>query len=160
MPKVFSAGFSVPVLMAAVICAGVNPSQAQVQDRRIQDVMRCQRVEERFILGRDLGLKAGFNMGGGKEMPAAVRQRLISSAIQAIDQVFNWRVVEQDYVRMYRQNYSPEQLDYILELCQQPAYRQLMSVEVQMIDDALAIGENYSAQVQEATVKAFQDALR
>ena len=56
MPKVFSAGFSVPVLMAAVICAGVNPSQAQVQDRRIQDVMRCQRVEERFILGRDLGL--------------------------------------------------------------------------------------------------------
>ena len=143
-----------------MVSAGVNPSEAQAQDRRIQDVMRCQMVEQRFILGRDLGMKTGFNIGGARELPAEVRQRLINSALQAIDQVFNWKVVEQDYVSMYRENYSPEQLDYILQLCQQPAYRQLMMVELQMIEDALAIGESYSPQVQEATLKAFQDVLR
>ena len=105
-------------------------------------------------------MKTGFNMGGGQEIPAVVRQRLITSALKAIDQVFNWKVVEPDYIRMYAENYSPEQLDYILQLCQQPAYRQLMMVELQMIEDALAIGESYSPQVQEATLKAFQDVLR
>ena len=160
MPKVFFGRFSLLVLMASMVCAGINPSQAQSQDRRIQDVMRCQKGEERFILGRDLGMKTGFNIGGARELPAEVRQRLINSALQAIDQVFNWKVVEQDYVSMYRENYSPEQLDYILQLCQQPAYRQLMMVELQMIEDALAIGESYSPQVQEATLKAFQDVLR
>ena len=143
-----------------MVSAGVNPSEAQAQDRRIQDVMRCQMVEQRFILGRDLGMKTGFNIGGARELPAEVRQRLINSALQAIDQVFNWKVVEQDYVSMYRENYSPEQLDYILQLCQQPAYRQLMMVELQMIEESLAIGESYSPQVQEATLKAFQDVLR
>ena len=160
MPKVFFGRFSLLVLTASMVSAGVNPSEAQAQDRRIQDVMRCQMVEQRFILGRDLGMKTGFNIGGARELPAEVRQRLINSALQAIDQVFNWKVVEQDYVRMYRENYSPEQLDYILQLCQQPAYRQLMMVELQMIEDALAIGESYSPQVQEATLKAFQDVLR
>jgi len=160
MPKVFFGRFSLLVLTASMVSAGVNPSEAQAQDRRIQDVMRCQMVEQRFILGRDLGMKTGFNIGGARELPAEVRQRLINSALQAIDQVFNWKVVEQDYVSMYRENYSPEQLDYILQLCQQPAYRQLMMVELQMIEDALAIGENYSPQVQEATLKAFQDVLR
>tara|TARA_Y100000589_G_scaffold265447_1_gene256439 strand:- start:577 stop:1059 length:483 start_codon:yes stop_codon:yes gene_type:complete len=160
MPKVFFGRFSLLVLTASMVSAGVNPSEAQAQDRRIQDVMRCQMVEQRFILGRDLGMKTGFNIGGARELPAEVRQRLINSALQAIDQVFNWKVVEQDYVSMYRENYSPEQLDYILQLCQQPAYRQLMMVELQMIEDALAIGESYSPQVQEATLKAFQDVLR
>ena len=160
MPKVFFGRFSLLVLTASMVSAGVNPPEAQAQDRRIQDVMRCQMVEQRFILGRDLGMKTGFNIGGARELPAEVRQRLINSALQAIDQVFNWKVVEQDYVSMYRENYSPEQLDYILQLCQQPAYRQLMMVELQMIEDALAIGESYSPQVQEATLKAFQDVLR
>ena len=160
MPKVFFGRFSLLVLTASMVSAGVNPSEAQAQDRRIQDVMRCQMVEQRFILGRDLGMKTGFNIGGARELPAEVRQRLINSALQAIDQVFNWKVVEQGYVSMYRENYSPEQLDYILQLCQQPAYRQLMMVELQMIEDALAIGESYSPQVQEATLKAFQDVLR
>ena len=160
MPKVFFGRFSLLVLTASMVSAGVNPSEAQARDRRIQDVMRCQMVEQRFILGRDLGMKTGFNIGGARELPAEVRQLLINSALQAIDQVFNWKVVEQDYVSMYRENYSPEQLDYILQLCQQPAYRQLMMVELQMIEDALAIGESYSPQVQEATLKAFQDVLR
>ena len=160
MPKVFFGRFSLLVLTASMVSAGVNPPEAQARDRRIQDVMRCQMVEQRFILGRDLGMKTGFNIGGARELPAEVRQRLINSALQAIDQVFNWKVVEQDYVSMYRENYSPEQLDYILQLCQQPAYRQLMMVELQMIEDALAIGESYSPQVQEATLKAFQDVLR
>ena len=160
MPKVFFGRFSLLVLMASMVCAGINPSQAQSQDRRIQDVMRCQKVEERFILGRDLGMKTGFNMGGGQEIPAAVRQRLMTSALQAIDQVFNWKVVEQDYIRMYAENYTPEQLDYILQLCQQPSYRQLMMVELQMIEDALGIGEKYAPQVQEATLKVFQEVLR
>jgi len=160
MPKVFFGRFSLLVLTASMVSAGVNPSEAQAQDRRIQDVMRCQMVEQRFILGRDLGMKTGFNIGGARELPAEVRQRLINSALQAIDQVFNWKVVEQDYVSMYRENYSPEQLDYILQLCQQPAYRQLMMVELQMIEESLAIGESYSPQVQEATLKAFQDVLR
>ena len=160
MPKVFFGRFSLLVLTASMVSAGVNPSEAQAQDRRIQDVMGCQMVEQRFILGRDLGMKTGFNIGGARELPSEVRQRLINSALQAIDQVFNWKVVEQDYVSMYRENYSPEQLDYILQLCQQPAYRQLMMVELQMIEDALAIGESYSPQVQEATLKAFQDVLR
>ena len=160
MPKVFFGRFFLLVLTASMVSAGVNPPEAQAQDRRIQDVMRCQMVEQRFILGRDLGMKTGFNIGGARELPAEVRQRLINSALQAIDQVFNWKVVEQDYVSMYRENYSPEQLDYILQLCQQPAYRQLMMVELQMIEDALAIGESYSPQVQEATLKAFQDVLR
>ena len=160
MPKVFFGRFFLLMLTASMVSAGVNPPEAQAQDRRIQDVMRCQMVEQRFILGRDLGMKTGFNIGGARELPAEVRQRLINSALQAIDQVFNWKVVEQDYVSMYRENYSPEQLDYILQLCQQPAYRQLMMVELQMIEDALAIGESYSPQVQEATLKAFQDVLR
>ena len=160
MRKVVFGRFSLLVLMASMVSAGVNPSAAQAQDRRVLEVMRCQMVEQRFILGRDLGMKTGFNIGGARELPAEVRQRLINSALQAIDQVFNWKVVEQDYVSMYRENYSPEQLDYILQLCQQPAYRQLMMVELQMIEDALAIGENYSPQVQEATLKAFQDVLR
>ncbi|WP_413325982.1 hypothetical protein [Synechococcus sp. MIT S9503] len=105
-------------------------------------------------------MKTGFNMGGGQEIPAAVRQRLMTSALQAIDQVFNWKVVEQDYIRMYAENYTPVQLDYILQLCQQPSYRQLMMVELQMIEDALGIGEKYAPQVQEATLKAFQEVLR
>ena len=160
MPKVFFGRFSLLVLTASMVSAGVNPPEAQAQDRRIQDVMRCQMVEQRFILGRDLGMKTGFNMGGGQEIPAAVRQRLMTSALQAIDQVFNWKVVEQDYIRMYAENYTPEQLDYILQLCQQPSYRQLMMVELQMIEDALGIGEKYAPQVQEATLKAFQEVLR
>ena len=114
MPKVFFGRFSLLVLTASMVSAGVNPPEAQAQDRRIQDVMRCQMVEQRFTLGRDLGMKTGFNIGGARELPAEVRQRLINSALQAIDQVFNWKVVEQDYVSMYRENYSPEQLDYIL----------------------------------------------
>ena len=160
MPKVFFGRFSLLVLTASMVSAGVNPPEAQAQDRRIQDVMRCQMVEQRFTLGRDLGMKTGFNIGGARELPAEVRQRLINSALQAIDQVFNWKVVEQDYVSMYRENYSPEQLDYILQLCQQPSYRQLMMVELQMIEDALGIGEKYAPQVQEATLKAFQEVLR
>ena len=160
MRNVVFGRFSLLVLMASMVSAGVNPSEAQAQDRRVLEVMRCQKVEQRFILGRDLGMKTGFNMGGGQEIPEEVRQRLITSALKAIDQVFNWKVVEPDYIRMYAENYSPEQLDYILQLCHQPAYRQLMMVELQMIEDALAIGENYSPQVQEATLKAFQDVLR
>lgn len=39
------------VLMSSIVFTGVNPSLAQEQDRRIQAVMRCQMVEERFTLG-------------------------------------------------------------------------------------------------------------
>ena len=45
------------------------------QDRRIQDVMRCQQAEERFLLGRDLGPHTGLRAGAGSLL-LAVRQRL------------------------------------------------------------------------------------
>ena len=58
-----------------MVSAGVNPSEAQAQDRRIQDVMRCQQAEERFLLGRDLGPQTGLRAGAGSLL-LAVRQRL------------------------------------------------------------------------------------
>ena len=147
-------------LIASMVCAGVNPCLAQEQDRRIQDVMRCQRVEERFTLGRDLGMQSGFDIGGGSQLPPAVRQRLKVAVMRAMDQVFNWNIVEQDYINVYAESYSADQLDFILQLCKEPRYQQLMQLEVQMIKDTLAVGEKYASKVQEAALKAVQDVLQ
>ena len=77
------------VLTALILFAGVNPCLAREQDRRIQAVMRCQKVEERFTLGRDLGAQTGFKIGGGSQFSPFVRQRLEVAAMRAIDQVFS-----------------------------------------------------------------------
>ena len=80
--------------------------------------------------------------------------------MRAMDQVFNWKIVEQDYIKVYAKSYSTDQLDYILQLCQDPRYQQLMQLEVQMIKDTLAVGEKYASKIQEATLKAVQDVLQ
>ena len=147
-------------LIALMVCAGINPCLAQGQDRRIQDVMRCQKVEERFTLGRDLGAQTGFNIGGGRQLPPAVRQRLTVAVMRAMDQVFNWNIVEQDYSKIYAEIYSADQLDFILQLCKDPRYQQLMQLEFEMIKDTLAVGEKYASKVQEATLKAVQEVLQ
>ena len=151
---------SILVFSAWMLCAGFNPCFAQQQDRRIQDVMRCQKVEERFTLGRDLGAKTGFKMGAGSQLPQALRERLEAATLRAIDQVFNWNVVEKDYIKVYAENYSTDQLDFILQLCQEPRYQQLMQVEVQMIKDTLAVNEAYAGPMQEAALKAIQEVLQ
>ena len=160
MPMLSPGRSSIVVVLACLVCAAVHPVHAQSSDRRIQDVMRCQKVEERFTLGRDLGAQAGFKMGGGSELPVDLRQRLEQAAMRAIDQAFNWNMVEQDYIRVYAENYSSDQLDFILKLCQEPRYQQLMEIEVQMIKDSMAVNEKYAAQIQEATLKAVQEVLR
>ena len=147
-------------LIALMVCAGINPCLAQGQDRRIQDVMRCQKVQERFTLGRDLGAQTGFNIGGGRQLPLAVRQRLTVAVMRAMDQVFNWNIVEQDYIKIYAEIYSADQLDFILQLCKDPRYQQLMQLEFEMIKDTLAVGEKYASKVQEATLKAVQEVLQ
>ena len=43
-----------------MVYAGVNPCLAQEHDRRVQDVMRYQKVEERITLGHDLGAQTGL----------------------------------------------------------------------------------------------------
>jgi len=149
-----------PVLSALILFAGVNPCLAQEQDRRIQAVMRCQKVEERFTLGRDLGAQTGFKMGGGSQLSPVVRQRLEAAALRAIDQVFSWNVVEQDYIKVYAETYSTDQLDFILQLCQDPRYQQLMQLEVRMMKDTLAVNESYASKIQQATLKAVQDVLQ
>jgi hypothetical protein len=80
--------------------------------------------------------------------------------LRAIDQVFNWNVVEKDYIKVYAENYSTDQLDFILQLCQEPLYQQLMQVELQMIKDTLAVNEVYAGPMQEAALKAIQEVLR
>ena len=160
MFKLFPGRRSLLFLIASMVCSGINPCLAQEQDRRIQDVMRCQKVEERFTLGRDLGAQSGFNIGGGSQLPPAVRQRLNVAVMRAMDQVFNWKIVEQDYIKVYAESYSTDQLDYILQLCQDPRYQQLMQLEVQMIKDTLAVGEKYASKIQQATLKAVQDVLQ
>ena len=52
-----------------------HPCLEREQDRRIQDVMRCQQAEERFLLGRDLGPQTGLRAGAGSLL-LAVHQRL------------------------------------------------------------------------------------
>lgn len=81
-------------------------------------------------------------MGGGSQLPPVVRQRLEVATMREIDQVFSWNVVEQDYINLYAEVYNTYQLDFILELCQEPRYQQLMQLEVQMIKDTLAVNEN------------------
>ena len=56
---------------------------------------RCQKLEERFTPGRDLGAQTGFKMGAGSQLTSIVRQRLEVAAIRAIDQLFSWNEVEQ-----------------------------------------------------------------
>ena len=92
--KLLSGRRSLLALIVSMVCAGVNPCVAQEQDRRVQDVMCCQKVGERFTLERDFGAQTGFKMGAGSQLPAAVRQRLQVAALRAIDQVFNWNVVK------------------------------------------------------------------
>ena len=65
--------------------------------------------------------------------------------MRAIDQVFSWNVVEQDYIKVYAENYSTDQLDFILQLFQEPHYQQLMQLDVEMIKDTLAVNEMYAA---------------
>ena len=87
------------------------------QDRRIQDVMRCQQAEERFLLGRDLGPETGLSAGAGSLL-LAVRQRLQVAVIRAVDQMFNWSVDEQDCIKVYAEISSADQLGLIYQLCQ------------------------------------------
>ena len=160
MFKLFSGRRPLLVLIVSMVCAGVNPCLAYDQDRRIQDVMRCQKVEERFTLGRDLGAQTGFKIGAGSQLPAVVRQRLQVAVMRAIDQVFNWNVVEQDYIKVYAETYTADQLHFILQLCQDIRYHELMQLEVQMIKDTLAVNEKYAEKIQTASLKAVQDLLR
>ena len=160
MRKLLSSRTFSVILVFLTVCIDADPSLARDLDGRIQDVMRCQKAEERFTLGRDLGAKTGFNLGGGEQLPEALRQRLMEAMMQAMDQVFNWKAVEQDYIRIYAENYSSQQLDYVLKLCQQPMYRQLMTVDLQMIRDSFAVNETFAPQIQEATMKSVQDILR
>ena len=160
MFELLSGRRSLLVLFVSLVCTGLNPCLAQEQDRRVQDVMRCQKVEERFTLGRDLGAQTDFKVGGGSQLPAAVRQRLQVAAMRAIDQVFNWDVVEEDYIKIYAETYSTDQLDFILQLCQDPRYQQLMQLEVPMMKDILAVNESYASKIQQATLKAVQHVLQ
>ena len=147
MFELLSGRRSLLALFVSLVCTGLNPCLAQEQDRRVQDVMRCQKVEERFTLGRDLGAQTGFKMGAGSQLPAAVRQRLQVAALRAIDQVFNWNVVKEDYIKVYAETYSTDQLDFILKLCQDPRYQQLMQLEIGMMKDSLAVNESYASQL-------------
>ena len=63
MFKLLSGRRSLLVLTVSMVCAGVHPRLVQEHDRRIQDVMRCQKVEERCLLGRDLGAQTGLRAG-------------------------------------------------------------------------------------------------
>ena len=65
--------------------------------------------------------------------------------MRAIDQVFNWNVVEGDYIKVYAETYSTDQLDFILKLCQDTRYQQLMRLDVRMMKDTLAVNESYAS---------------
>ncbi|WP_186540254.1 hypothetical protein [Synechococcus sp. BIOS-E4-1] len=147
------------VVIVSILFAGVNPSHAQEQERRIQAVMRCQKLEERFTPGRDLGAQTVFKMGAGSQLTSIVRQRLEVAATRAIGQLFSWNEVEQDYIKVYAETCSPDQLDFIFELCRHPHYQQLMQLEILMTKDTLALNENYIFQIQQAALKAVQDVL-
>jgi len=62
MFKLLSGPRSLLALIVSIVCADVNPCVAQEQDHRVQDAMRCQKVEERFTLEHDLGGQIGFKM--------------------------------------------------------------------------------------------------
>ena len=65
--------------------------------------------------------------------------------MRAIDQVFNCNVVEGDYIKVYAETYSTDQLDFILKLCQDTRYQQLMRLDVRMMKDTLAVNESYAS---------------
>ena len=52
-----------------------------------------------------------------------------------------------DYIKVYAETYSTDQLDFILKLCQGPRYQQLMQFEVGMMKDSLAVNESYASQL-------------
>ena len=51
------------------------------------------------------------------------------------------------YIKVYAETYSTDQLDFILKLCQDPRYQQLMQLEVGMMKDSLAVNESYASQL-------------
>ena len=68
-------------------------------------------------------------------------------------------MVEQGYVKLYAETCSANQLDFILQFCQYTRYQQLMRLEVQMIQDTLAVNEKYDSIIQHAALKPVQDVL-
>ena len=52
-----------------------------------------------------------------------------------------------DYIKVYAETCSTDQLDFILKLCQDPRYQQLMQLEVGMMKDSLAVNESYASQL-------------
>ena len=52
-----------------------------------------------------------------------------------------------DYIKVYAETCSTDQPDFILKLCQDPHYQQLMQLEVGMMKDSLAVNESYASQL-------------
>ena len=90
-------------------------------------------------------------------IPEGKKERMIAAGMEAMAEVMPWSAVKQDYVALYLEHDTEEELREIIELCKDPRYKKMIAKQVELISPSLEIGQKYGqrlgAKMMDATMK-------
>ena len=122
----------------------------------VRDVIQCTRMQQRFILARDLGFETGLNSSiDADAIPDELKQQMLEAYHQVADEVFSWDKVEPKYEQLYGRHYTENELKTVLELCQDSRYQMVLRKDLEMLPGGLKIGEEFAPELQVKLLEAM-----
>ena len=143
-------------LVIAVLLGSALPAAADPKRQMVRDVIQCTRVQQRFILARDLGFETGLNSSiNADAIPDGLKQQMLEAYHQVADAVFSWDKVEPKYEQLYGRHYTENELKTVLDLCQDNRYQMAINKDLEMLPGALKIGEEFAPELQAKLLDAM-----
>ena len=143
-------------LVIAMLLGTALPAAAGPKRQMVRDVIQCTRMQQRFILARDLGFETGLNSSiDADAIPDELKQQMLEAYHQVADEVFSWDKVEPKYEQLYGRHYTENELKTVLELCQDSRYQMVLRKDLEMLPGGLKIGEEFAPELQAKLLDAM-----
>ncbi len=148
------------ILFIAIALTSLQGQPADDKTALIEEVLVLTRTEEVTKVGQLEGFKMGLEMAPNA-IPADKKEKIIAAGKEIMDELMPWSAIKEDFVELYDQHYTVEELKSIIELCKDPRYNTFITKQIEMIGPSVKIGQKYGKlimpRMMQATMRIMQE---
>ena len=132
---------------------------AEEKTALIEELLELSHAEELTKTSQLEGFKAGMAMNPGA-IPADKKQAIIDAGERIMEEVMPWETMKQDFIAVYDEHYTLEELRAVVSLCKDPRYQTLVGKQLELVGPSMAIGQKYGRllmpKIMQATTEIMQ----
>ena len=142
----------ISILILAVSLTCFQTESVDEKTALIEKLFELSKVEEITKASQLEGFRMGVEMSPGN-IPDEKKAKMIAAGQKIMQDVMPWPEMKIEFIKLYDELYTAEELKDIVELCEDPRYELFVSKQIQMIGPAMKIGQKYGKRMMAPMVK-------